>query len=45
MDNPDPNSWLKIIIALLALLFFFAFAACLTLTLRGYLPKASDGED
>ena len=45
MDNPDPNSWLKIIIALLAVLFLFAFAACLTLTLRGYLPKASDGED
>ena len=45
MDNPDPNSWLKIIVLLLAILTLFSFAACLTLTLRNYLPKNSDDEE
>ena len=42
MDNPDPNSWLKIAVFLLALIALFASAACLTLTLKGYLPKGSE---
>ena len=45
MDNPDPNSWLKIIIVLLSILFFFSFATGLSLILKGYLPKASEDDD
>lgn len=45
MDNPDPNSWLKIIIVILAVLFIFSFMASLSLTLKGYLPKNSEDEE
>ena len=45
MDNPDPNSWLKITIVLLSILFFFSFATGLSLILKGYLPKASEDDD
>ena len=45
MDNPDPNSWLKIIIAILAVLFIFSFMASLSLTLKGYMPKNSEDEE
>ena len=44
MDNPDPHSWLKIITLLLFMLFIFSFAAGLTLSLRGFFPKAGEGE-
>ena len=44
MDNPDPHSWLKIITLLLFVLFVFSFAAGLTLSLRGFFPKAGEGE-
>ena len=45
MDNPDPNSWLKIIIVILAVLFIFSFMASLSLVLKGYLPKNSEDEE
>ena len=45
MDNPDPNSWLKIIIAILAVLFIFSFMASLSLALKGYMPKNSEDEE
>ena len=44
-DNPDPNSWQKLLIFALAALSLFSFATCLTLTLRSYLPKGSGEEE